>query len=110
MAVRYSGDAEVRLRFRGGVYKATVRDPFFRWEGTCTPRARFRAYPATADAYDDAAVTLLLKADEASGHRLLLQAKGREIIVSRLFQSPCPLGPPPRLGRLPKPKKLPRAW
>lgn len=100
MAVRFSGDAEVRITYKHarGVYEGTVRDPFFHWTGIAPPRSRFSRSPKTSEAYDDAAESLLLLADKASGNRLLFQKEGGRVKVRRLFQSPCPIGRLPRLG------------
>lgn len=101
MAVRYSGDAEVRIAYRSATrtYVGMVRDPFFRWSGSAKPRLGFLRRPTSPEAYDDAAVTMLLAADKASGRKLLLQAEGGRVRVRRLFQAPCPIGPPPRIAK-----------
>lgn len=100
MAVRYSGDAEVHIKYRLGRYEGSVRDPYFHWKGSAAPRLRFRMAPKTPAAYDDAAVSLLLAADAASKNRLLLQKENGAVKIRRLFQAPCPIGPMPRIGQL----------
>lgn len=98
MAVRYSGDAEVKLQYDASrkAYYGEVRDPYHVWRGRVPPRLSFRRSPESHEAYDDAAASLLLLADKASGNRLLLAKSGRRIKVSRLFQAPCPIGPSPQ--------------
>ena len=92
MAIRYSGDAEVRLRWdpRRRGYVGSVRDPDFHWRGRVGGRE-----PRGSEDYDRAARELLSSADRAcrSEQRrpLLIERTGRDVEVRRVFQAPCPV-------------------
>jgi hypothetical protein len=92
MAIRYSGDAEVRVRWHPvrHAYVGTVRDPDYRWRGVAYGDA-----PKDSRDYDRAARDLLEAADEDSRSErrrpLRLERDGRELRVRRVFQSPCPV-------------------
>lgn len=103
MAIRYSGDVEVRVRAHLGRdgeahYVGGVRAPGFkRWyvlEDERRPLAsvlrRIRGNPSTPEAYDAAARAVLKQAlDEHPSLPVELDARGRPI-VRRVFESPCP--------------------
>lgn len=96
MAVRYSGETVIRLRWdrRTRTYAGTVTDPRLVYRGrvaeghTLLPRD-----PTSSKAYDDAARRLLKKAQgraQAKKKAFAVEAKHGQIFVRRLFESPCP--------------------
>jgi hypothetical protein len=94
MAVRYSGDVELRIRWSGDAYEVTVRAPRVRGRGTMTLQELGLARKASRDVsssetYDEVARRIL---DQLEGEHgtLPLQREGGQIVVSRLFVSPCP--------------------
>lgn len=95
MAIRYSGDVEVRVRYARGVYHGSVRSPGFR--GSCMISAlqvSSRAgEPTSPESYDRAAMLVLREAEVAArkaGIPLHTVGKGRSIEIRRTFQAPCP--------------------
>lgn len=85
MAIRYSGDVEVRITWTGRVYRGTVRAPGFRGHGTLTRKeAGVTGDPRSPESYDRAAVALLREAERRGGHL------PRDRDMSRTFRSPCP--------------------
>ncbi len=102
MAIRYSGDVEVRISYARGVYRGSVRSPGFRGRGTVTEREvlgtrlgglRKKRGPTDPESYDRAALLILRKAEAAgreAGVPLHTTGRGRSIEVRRTFQSPCP--------------------
>lgn len=90
MAIRYSGDVEVRFEWdpRRGVYRGTVRDPRARWRGMVDGKRGPGARESSA--YDDAAKRLIEAAEKDVG-RLEASRGWRGIRVSRVFQAPCPM-------------------
>ena len=93
MAIRYSGDVEIRIRYVQGTYHGSVRSPGFRGRGS-VPRSKVGgASPTSPESYDRAAKVILREAEDAAraaGMRLHTTGKGRGIEVRRTFQSPCP--------------------
>lgn len=96
MAVRYSGDVTLRLRYvpRLRAYEGTVRWPGGGWDGTVG-----RAVPprgaTSSEAYDRTA-RLLAYVCERETRALrrsppFVRERGRIAIV-RMFQAPCPTG------------------
>ena len=88
MAIRYSGDVEVRVRWTGRVYTGHVRAPGFRGEGTLTREAAGVGRglkPTSSEAYDAAARAFLREAEKANRGRL-----PRDHDIRRTFRSPCP--------------------
>jgi len=93
MALRYSGDVEVRIRYLRGVYHGSVRSPGFRGRGTVRASEVRGSSPTSPESYDRATLLLLLKAERAArdaGILLHTTGKGHRIEVRRTFQSPCP--------------------
>lgn len=96
MAIRYSGDAEVRLHYnaRKKRYSGTVTDPIYHWRGECGTSFWHRDY-RSSDAYDDAARELLEMADKAAvakrNEHLMVERKRGRVRVRRVFQAPCPM-------------------
>lgn len=96
MAIRYSGDVEVRLHYKDGVYIATVREP--RWSGRCEVTEKqlglTRKQAGFPDSYDKAAKLVLALvwriAWKKSRVRLQLATRKGHILVQRTFQAPCP--------------------
>lgn len=92
MAVRYSGDTEVRLGWdpRRRTYRGSVRDPRRRWRGEVR---NYHQDPQSPEAYDEAARDMIRAAERASGpfatdsDKVLKRAK-----IRRVFQAPCPVG------------------
>lgn len=98
MAIRYSGDIEVRVIYTRGIYKGSVRAPGFNCHGTMSPKdAKVKRTPYNSpEAYDQVSRTFilsamaLLKRMNKKGGRLYPETSGKNIIVRRTFQSPCP--------------------
>lgn len=96
MAVRYSGDAEVRVFWDPDerVYRGYVSNGRFRFHGTAPRRLRDVFDIRSSDAYDHAARTLLEKArDYARAKRLHLRLEHDDhgdVAIRRVFRSPCP--------------------
>jgi hypothetical protein len=95
MAIRYSGDTEIRLGFDRirRVYRGSVVDPYLRFRGD-VPLAKDENDPTSSAAYDDAAKRLLRAADKWArtlGKRFATSRKGSHTIIDRGFQAPCPL-------------------
>lgn len=90
MAVRYSGDVEVRMQHdrERGCFRGTVRDPNGRWRGTASA---VRA--PTVETYDELARAMIQRAEKEQGRALPCEREGRRIMVRRVFQAPCPYGP-----------------
>ena len=99
MAKRYSGDAEIRIRYdaRSRVYRGTVVDPWLRFSGWVPLERRYARDPQTSEAYDDAARRLARVAGhwakrDASRDFAFDEPRGSGIRLRRVFQSPCPIG------------------
>ncbi len=98
MAIRYSGDLEIRLTFVDGKFRAAIRSPGFHAKGTLTPREAGltrKHQPSSSESYDEAALKFLEEAKalaKRQGVRLLVaeDAYGR-IELRRTFQAPCPV-------------------
>lgn len=98
MAIRYSGDLEIRLTFVDGKFRASIRSPGFHAKGTLTPReARLtrKHQPSSSESYDEAALAFLKEAQvlaKRQGTTLLIALDDRgEIELRRTFQAPCPV-------------------
>lgn len=94
MAIRYSGDIEVRVRFLDGVYHGAVRAPGFRARGTLSKRDARVTHkdPTSSEAYDQAALAFIKGAmvrAKKAGKKIYPSGEGH-IEVRRTFQSPCP--------------------
>jgi len=90
MAIRYSGDVEVRMHWdpARSLYRGTVRDPDGRWRGTANGRRS-----PTHETYDRLARDMIVRAEHEQKRRLPAERKGGKLIVRRVFQAPCPYGP-----------------
>jgi len=102
MAVRYSGDAEVRITWNRTMrtYEGTVTSPTFRFKGGFAPEWHRRGGPSrssvmtSSESYDLAAQELLRLAERNArqrGRRLEAQKEGSRFVVRRGFQAPCPI-------------------
>lgn len=91
MAVRYSGDVEVRMQHDAerGMYRATVKDPRGKWRGTA---GAIRRDP-TSETYDELARAMIVRAEREQKRRLPCERQGRRVMIRRVFQAPCPYGP-----------------
>ena len=98
MAIRYSGDAEVRVIWnpRTREYSASVRDlmtPKLSWSGH-VPRQGL-GLGDTPKAYDKAArralETAQAHARKKRQHFAVEEGPRGRIVVRRVFQAPCPL-------------------
>ena len=93
MAIRYSGDAEVRLQWddERRLYRGVVSDPEFVWRGTTGPTG---LSPRSSEAYDRAARVLLARADawvrENEGAQIDFAKDASGMVLLRVFQAPCP--------------------
>lgn len=101
MAIRYSGDVEIRVGWdpRAKRYRGTVRDPRMRWSGSVTPGVTAPRDRRSPDAYDHAARLLARDAQawaRKSGRRFDFVTTGigpfGRVKTDRVFQAPCPLG------------------
>lgn len=110
MAIRYSGDAEVRLGwderakvYRGSVRAVTTSGTVFRWRGTWRPSSWFfLANRTSSSSYDAAAKGLLAQAKQSAGRMgksLSLEGKRERVTLRRVFQAPCPTGDDQRTQR-----------
>lgn len=94
MAVRYSGDVEVRLRWNGRAYEVTIRAPRVRGRGTVSHAELGLARKGSRDVsssgtYDEVARRVIEKLEKEHGRLPVNRANGR-VLVSRVFVSPCP--------------------
>lgn len=89
MAVRYSGDVEVRMHYdpARSMYRATVRDEDHLWRGTAGAHN-----PPTPETYDRLARAMIHRAERDLKKRLKTKRDKGRLEVSRLFQAPCPDG------------------
>ena len=93
MAIRYSGDAEVRLQWddERRLYRGVVSDPEFIWRGTTGPTG---LSPRSSQAYDRAARVLFTRADawvrENEDAQIDLARDASGMVLLRVFQAPCP--------------------
>ena len=112
MAIRYSGDVEVRMQYGGagylknrdipyfdpsgeGFYYAHIRAPHVRDTAILSLREvgltqKQKQDPRSSDAYDAAALAFLKWAELHEGE-LPVELDGNDIVVRRVFQSPCPV-------------------
>ncbi len=92
MALRYSGDAEVRVGWdpQRRIYRGSIRDPYRRVRCEITAPRTLRD-PTSPRAYDEAAERLLVDADRRSGGKLKIERRRGRIVVRRMFQAPCPI-------------------
>ncbi len=93
MAVRYSGNTVVRLKWTGRGYRGTVADDYLLFPARVPPVWRD---PTSPEAYDRAATMMLRRAEEWTRAE---RTKKRFVVdrdlygqpkVSRVFQAPCP--------------------
>jgi len=94
MAVRYSGDVEVRLRWTGRAYEVTIRAPGVRGRGIVSHKELGLARKGSRDVsssgtYDEVARRVIEKLEQKHGRLPVNRANGR-VLVSRVFVSPCP--------------------
>lgn len=91
MAIRYSGDTEIRVGWdrKRRAYRGTVRDPRLRWEGEWTPLVMFGTR-TSSEAYDQAAKNLLRLAQRWAESKPRRRFKSDGTKLSRIFQAPCP--------------------
>ncbi len=91
MAIRYSGDVEVRIQFVAGFYVAKVRAPGLRANGKLprpsTLSLRARKDPRSPEAYDEMTLAFLRLARK-QGFPVLVEHG--DIVMRRTFQAPCP--------------------
>jgi hypothetical protein len=88
MALRYSGDVEVRMSHdaRSGTVSAVVRAAQLRYAGTVLVG---RVQP-TSKVYDRTAALMLKRAQRWSGGKFPIASRGSRIVIRRVFQAPCP--------------------
>lgn len=121
MAIRYSGDVEIRIRYGGAGYKdqkkrhvyfdpkgkgfyfATIRAPRVRNSAILSEREiglpetltqKPRAYGAsgpTSEDFDTAAEAFIKWAELHTGELPVELDKHHQIVIHRVFQSPCPV-------------------
>lgn len=94
MAVRYSGDTEIRFTWdrRQGAYVGSVKDPYMKWVGTWRPP---KPPGKGSDLFDEAAFELFQLASRwaarARGQDFSADTSGNRVNLRRVFQAPCPL-------------------
>lgn len=88
MAIRYSGDVEVRIHhLRAGLYCCKVRAPGLRDTGML----KMPGKPSPA-AYDSIARAAIHAAERAHGKsKVPAERRGGRIVVERVFKAPCPV-------------------
>lgn len=98
MAIRYSGDLEIRLSFVDGKFRAAIRSPGFHAKGTMTPREAGltrKHQPSSPDSYDEAALAFLKEAKALARKQkvslLIAEDAFGNIEIRRTFQAPCPV-------------------
>jgi len=114
VAIRYSGDVELRLQYGGagyydgkespffdpngeGFYFTTIRAPNIRSEAILSLRevglspSISRNQATTSENYDTAALALLKWAELNIGKLPVELDSRNRIVVRRVFQSPCPV-------------------
>jgi hypothetical protein len=98
MAVRYSGDLEITLRYdpQHRAYVGSVRGPRSRYQGVAP--ARGGRDPRSSEAFDQGARDLLARARSVGAGAGAQFRLGRPV-VSRLFEAPCPTGADPMPDR-----------
>lgn len=92
MAIRYSGDVEVRMLHKGGtLFAVTVRTPRGRW-ATDVDIGGSKIRKVTPEDYDRVALTILRACDQKRprGFPFERDAKGG-VMIRRIFQAPCPV-------------------
>lgn len=110
MAIRYSGDVEIRVWWDPDLhaYRAVVRDPFLRWSGVWSSRKLkdpTRLGPEARHAQIERAVLGASRRASAALRKrgadfaFKKNRQGR-IQLSSVFQSPCPVCPHERIARL----------
>jgi hypothetical protein len=103
MAIRYSGDVEVRIAYdEDGFYSATVRAPGERGRAILSIRevglrkGLSRKQLVSSEAFDVAAKAFVEFAELHRGHLPVeLDEKGH-MVIRRVFQAPCPVRVPTR--------------
>jgi hypothetical protein len=93
VAVRYSGEATIRLRYeaRTRSYVGIVSGPRIRFKGRVflAPRGA----PTSPGAFDDAAAKLVMLGEREVGPTLGAERERGRLVVDRVFRSPCPSSP-----------------
>jgi len=96
MAIRYSGDVEIRIRRKGQFFYATLRAPGHSGKAILSLReCGVTREHSKSTAYDFAAIAFVELADkwrkENGEAKLPAQRRNSEIEIRRLFQAPCPI-------------------
>lgn len=108
MAVRYSGDAEVRVLWdpKRRMFLGRVRDPYVRWRGTAprpTQARGRRQLHRASESYDLMATIFLRRAQtwarETHDHELQIEEERGRLKIRRVFQAPCPTETCAKRGR-----------
>lgn len=94
MAVRYSGDVELRLRWNGRAYEVVLRAPGVRGRGTLTHQELRLARKGSRDVsssetYDEVAKRVIEILEKQHGRLPVNRANGG-VVIARVFVSPCP--------------------
>lgn len=95
MAVRYSGDIEVRIVWKGRAYDVRVRGPRIRGGGSMTLAElglarKAQQNPSSSEAYDEAVRRIIEGLEDSHGSLPISRDSQGEILVARVFVSPCP--------------------
>lgn len=98
MAIRYSGDCEVRVIFVEAMFVGRVRTPRSLVKGSISARDvdrligdKKRVRPGTPESYDRAALAMLVLAQIRLRKRLPVDRRQNRILIRRVFVSPCPI-------------------
>ena len=111
MAIRYSGDVELRIQYGGasqnsrgvtfnprghGFYYTSIRAPYIRNAAILSTREvglsrKQEENPTSSDAYDTAALAFFKWAEIHLGELPLETDRFNRITVRRVFHSPCPV-------------------
>lgn len=94
MAVRYSGDVELRLRWNGHAYEVSIRAPRVRGRGTVSHQELRLARKgprdvSSSETYDEVARRVIEMLEKKHGRLPVNRVDGR-VVVARVFVSPCP--------------------
>jgi hypothetical protein len=101
MAIRYSGDVEVRMEYRSpvareGLYYATIRAPGQRGRAILSVREvglsrKLQKEPKSPESFDEAALSFLEWAEMNLGELPVELDEKNRMIIRRRFQAPCPI-------------------
>ncbi len=94
MAVRYSGNVELRLKWNGRAYEVSIRAPFIRGRGVVDHKElgltrKAKQAPSSQEMYDEVARRVLQVLERRYG-KLPVNRRNGKVSIDRVFVSPCP--------------------